>query len=763
MALNMEAGLSHEEVRERVAKGMQNDFEESIGKTNGEIVRGHVFTFFNLLNFGIAVCLFLVGAFSNLTFLGVIAINVSVGIYQEITARNLVGKLSLIAKEKAKVIRSGEEQEIEVTELVKDDVVIIQAGNQIPTDMEVISGVGAANESLLTGEADLVAKNKGDVLLSGSFMASGQFMARVIRVGKENYATKLALEAKSHKAATSELVRSIRKVSKLTSFVIIPIGIILFWQSYFVRHYGLSYGVVAASAGVLGMLPRGLVLIISIALATGVIKLAKKGLLVQNMHAIETLAHVDMLCLDKTGIITEGKMRVEKVVVLEGSEERFSEVMGSYLANSTDNNVTMQALRQHFKASGRYQMTTVTPFSSEAKWGAMTFERLGTVVLGAPERMFDEGLLPDMVQKAQEEGQRVLMVGLKDGPIEGDFLGMKPLGVLILDDPIRKNTEKTLAYLSQEGIQIKVISGDNPITVSNVARRAGLLGYDAYVDLFGLSDEDLCRDIQKYTVFGRSSPQQKKLIVKELKKLGHTVAMTGDGVNDVLALREADCSITIGEGDGATRQIANLVLLDSDFTALPEALFEGRRVVNNVTKVAGVFFIKTLYSTLLSLLCILLALPFPFTPLQIVLLDLGIEGYPAFFLSMEGSRKKIRGNFLKVSLSNAAPFALLIVLNLSWVHVMGLAPWEETSLMYFLLIGISCLAVIRICLPPNPLRIAIAVTTVIGMFLGAMLFHRFLVVDLLNDVTQPLFNGMMLGNLGVIISCEIFYKKISNR
>lgn len=606
-------------------------------------------TLFNFLNFAIAVCLLFVGAYSNLAFLAIIIVNMSIGIFQEIHARNLVQKLSIVAKENVHVVRNGVQQEIDTKELVMEDIVIISAGEQVPSDMEVIDGKVEANEALLTGESDLIEKEIGDTLLSGSFIVSGQAYARVIHVGAENYAVKITQEAKVHKPIQSELVNSIRKVSKFTSWVIIPLGIILFVEAFWLRDAGIKTSVVASAAALLGMLPKGLVLLISIALTTGVIKLAKKRILVQDMYSIETLAHVDTLCLDKTGTITEGKMKVQKAIILHDKyQELFPQIIGSYLSESTDNNITMQAIRDHYEVSNRFGAKEVLAFSSERKWGAIEFPEIGTVYLGAPERLVDDSRLPEAVFTAQENGYRVLMLAIAEQqPLnETKMPYLEPLAILEIDDPIRQNAKETLAYLKEEGIDLKVISGDNPVTVSNIARRAGLPGYESYIDLSTKTTEAEVREaVQQYTVFGRVSPQQKRTIVRELKDTEHVVAMTGDGVNDVLALREADCSIAMAEGDGATRQISNLVLLDSDFTTLPDVLFEGRRVVNNVTRVSSVFFIKTIYSFILSIICALTAIAFPFIPIQVTLIDLAIEGYPAFFLSFEGDKRKVVGKF----------------------------------------------------------------------------------------------------------------------
>ena len=756
-------GLSQEEVKERIASGQQNDYQEDATKSTGQIFSDNILTLFNFLNFGIGVCLLFVGAYSNMAYLAIIMVNIIIGIYQEIHARNLVRKLSIVSQSEVLVIREGKELSLSTKELVLGDIVKIGAGEQIPSDLRVLSGRAEANEALLTGESDLIVKTAGDELLSGSYLTSGSVFAETIRVGADNYAVRLTSEAKTHKAIHSELVDSIRKVSKFTSFVIIPLGIILFLEALFIRDASIKISVIASAAALLGMLPKGLVLLISIALTTGVTKLAKKRILVQDMYSIETLAHVDTLCLDKTGTITEGKMSIQRVEALHPVyENAIPEIMGTYLAESSDNNITMRALRDYFDVSNRYDVREKLAFSSDRKWGAMEFPELGVIYVGAPERLVSEEQLPESLLSAQANGYRVLMLGLAPNQRLTDEPphGVEPLALFEIDDPIRKNAKQTLAYLHNEGVDLKVISGDNPFTVSNIARRAGLPNYDSYIDLSTLTEESEVRNaVHEYSVFGRVSPQQKKILVNELKESGRTVAMTGDGVNDVLALREADCSIAMAEGDGATRQIANLVLLDSDFTTLPEVLFEGRRVVNNVTKVSGIFFIKTIYSFILSIICAVTAIGFPFIPIQITLIDLAIEGYPSFFLSFEQDRRKVTYRYLPTALINALPNALLVVLNIIVVYLLGdilsFTNLETTTLMYYLLIGISCMAVIKACYPFNPLRIFLAVTTVIGIYVAAMLFHHLLEVNLGLGTTCPYFVGFM----GINIVLRLLYWK----
>lgn len=760
-------GLSANEVKERQNNGQQNDYQENVAKSTKMIIKDNVWTLFNFLNLAIGVCLAAVGAFSNMVFLVIILVNILIGIYQEIHARNLVAKLAIISESRVTVIRSGKKVEIAATELVMDDIVLLAVGEQVPSDMKVVQGRAEVNEALLTGESELIEKTASDELLSGSFLSSGQCYAQVIHVGKDNYATRIAEEAKVHKPLQSELMNSVAKVAKFTSFVIIPLGLVLFFEAFFMRSDSMQVAVVSSAAALLGMLPKGLVLLISISLATAVTKLANKRILVQDMYSVEVLAHVDTLCLDKTGTITEGKMKVQKVEMLNDvTVTDFETIMGSYLATSQDNNITMQAIRDYYQENNQYTATDILAFSSERKWGAMYLENIGTVVLGAPERLVNAENLPTEVLGAQEQGYRVLMLAVAKNQkmVDAILPELEPLAVFEIDDPIRPKANETLAYLKAEGVDLKVISGDNPVTVSNIARRAGLEDYANYIDLSkGFNDDEVRESASRYSVFGRVSPQQKKILVKALKDDGHVVAMTGDGVNDVLALREADCSIAMAEGDSATRQIANLVLLDSDFTSLPDVLFEGRRVVNNLTKVASIFFIKTIYSFLLALICIVTNLAFPFIPIQITLIDLAIEGYPSFFLSFEGDKTKVHKGFLKTVLTNALPNALLVILNIVVVYLYSqsanLSAIETTTVMYYLLVGVSLLAVIRACMPFNPLRIFLAVTTTVGVYVAAFLFQSLLHIDTLTSNTLPLFLIMITISAIIRIIVELVKKR----
>lgn len=760
-------GLTAAEVAKKTQEGLHNDYETKTSKSTAAIIKDNLLTLFNFLNLLIGVFLFAVGAYSNMFYLAIIFVNITIGISQELHARNLVKKLSLVSPQTVRVIRDGQIHEISAKELVLDDSVILGAGDQIPADMTVLSGLVEVNEAMLTGEADLVVKEAGASLLSGSFIVSGEVTGRVIHVGAENYAAKLSNEAKVHKPIRSELLASIRSVSKFTSYVIVPLGVILFFQAFMMRDAGIKESVVVSAAALLGMLPKGLVLLISIALTTGVIKLAKKRILVQDMYAVETLAHVDTLCLDKTGTLTEGHMVLESIVPLQADSDP-NMLLGNYLAASTDNNLTMQALRQGCPELTDHQPIEVAAFSSQRKWGAVAFEHLGNVYLGAPEKVAGSAALPQ-VKEAQEAGLRVLILAVETdpkAPASFDPTNAQAVAVLILSDIIRQNAEETLAYLADQGIDLKVISGDNPIAVAAIAHRAGLANADQAIDLSTLTTEAEVREAAtRYTVFGRVTPEQKKLLVQELKANQRTVAMTGDGVNDVLALREADVSIAMAAGDSAARQIANFVLLDSDFTTLPDVLFEGRRVVNNVTKASGIFFIKTIYSFLLSLVCILTSSAFPFLPIQITLIDLAIEGYPSFFLSFEENKAPIKGRYLPTVLLNALPNALLVLVNYFAIRFLqtdyGWSQFDTTTLLYYLLIGISCIAVIRACLPLNPLRLFLAITTTVGIYVAAMLFHGLLEVGFLTAVTLPYFLGMMALNICLYVGLSFLTKRFS--
>ena len=618
-------GLTEAEARRLREMGGGNTPPPPITKPTGQIIRENVCTLFNLFNVLIAAALALVGAWSNLLFILIIALNTAIGIVQELHAKRLVEQIAVLTAPKARVLRDGEIRELPVEELVLGDVLTLERGIQIPADALVLDGEIETDESLLTGESVPVGKTPGEELLSGSVVVSGACMARVERVGVDNYATRLTQEARAVVPDHSELLTSMRRVTRFTGFLIPPLGLLLFFQAYVLRGTPLFGAVTTTAAGLLGMLPKGLVLLITVSLAVGVAKLAKSRVLVQNLFSLESLAHVDVLCLDKTGTLTQGNMRVERVVQLtKDLPIPLADWMGAFLTHIDDNNATFQAMRACFPNRDIPQTPTgKIPFSSQRKWSAVTFPELGTLAVGAPDRMTGTRL-PEELSAEIRRGKRVLMIASTSCPVDpdGPLPEMTALAALVLSDPIRPGAAHTLDYFRREGVRIKVISGDHPAAAAAVAAQAGL--EDAsWVDMSLVNTEDeLLRAAQQYTVFGRVSPEQKRQLVQAFQDQGHRVAMTGDGVNDILAMRKADCSIAMAHGSEAARQAAQVVLLDSDFTVLPNILLEGRRVVNNMTRVAGVFFVKTIYSILLSLFCVLADLPFPLIPIQVTLIDL---------------------------------------------------------------------------------------------------------------------------------------------
>lgn len=728
-------GLTEAEVLERKKKGQINIVEEKTVKSNWEIISENVFTLFNLYNFLIAIALMSVGAYSNLAFMLIIILNICIGSFQEIHAKNMVAKLSVLTISKVDVMRDGKEKSIYVDELVLDDITILNMGNQICSDSVVIDGKIEVNESLLTGESDTIVKMPGDKLYSGSYVVSGKCYAKVEKVGKDNLAAEITLKSKKHKKVNSELLNSMKKVTRLTSVIIIPVGILLFVQAFFFRDQVIKSSVISTAAALLGMLPKGLILLISISLATGVIKLAKKKVLVQDLYSVETLAHVDVLCLDKTGTITEGKMQVSNFEIFNKEIIPISvnQALSAFVNEIGDNNGTFQALKEYFKENDTFQVDYKNSFSSERKWSSISFKDIGTIIVGAPERLIAKSNfeIKDNMVEAQKQGKRVLLVGFSKEVVEDVLPDIEIIAAIELSDPLRKNAKEMLGFFKGEGVTVKVISGDNPLTVSSIAKQAGLEDYESYIDLSTIENDDEIIDlVDEYSIFARVSPNQKSLLVQALQVKGHTVAMTGDGVNDIIALRQADCSITLPEASDVAKQVSQIVLLNSDFSVLKDVLMEGRRVVNNITNVATIFFIKTLYSVMLSILNIITCTAFPFIPIQITLVDLAIEGYTSFFISFEPNGKQIKEKFLKSVLKNSFPYSVVIIINIITLYflapALGIVEPKMTTLMYYMIGFTSILAVIRVCRPFNKMRIFLCTTTAIGFFVATILFRNLL-------------------------------------
>ena len=733
-------GLTNEEVQERIAQGQVNNNENPNTRTYKQIILENTLTFFNFLNLVLLVLVLLVGSYKNSMFVGIIFINTVIGIIQEIRAKKTIDKLAILTESKTVVLREGKKWKISTEKLVVDDLIFLKAGEQVPADAKILEGSLEVNESLLTGEADNLPKNTGDELFSGSFVTAGQACCQIIHVGSDNYASRITSEAKEFKRHNSDLRKSLNAILKVISIIIVPLGAMLFYKQYYFVGDNIRDSVVNMVAAVLGMIPEGLVLLTSVALTLGALKLAQKKTLVQELYCIETLARVDTLCLDKTGTITEGTMCVEAVESYppvydeisgeaagnktesgeskndrtessdlvevsaaseisavsaaeaiakedgssilspreesEAGTETYSQedpekireiehIMGNLLSVLKDQNATADALRARFKVSQDMELDHVIPFSSDRKYSGAAFKDTGTYLMGAVQFLFPEGN-PELAEYCSgfaKEGLRVLVVAHSENVNEGTEIpaGLEPIGLLLLTDVIRQEAPDTLAYFESQGVDLKVISGDDPVTVSAIARRAGLKNAEQYVDATTITtQEQMDEAVATYSVFGRVTPQQKQAMVKSLQAQKHTVAMTGDGVNDVLALKEADCSIAMAEGSDAAKNIANVVLLDSNFAAMPEIVNQGRRVVNNIRTAASMFLIKTIFSVLLSLITIFFGDAYPFEPIQMSLISACAVGIPTFLLAQENNYEKIDHTFLRHVFMNAFPAAVTI-------------------------------------------------------------------------------------------------------
>ena len=670
------SGLTTDEVNQRINEGKYNKIDNKITKSYKQIFLNNTITFFNLLNISLFALIVFVGSYKDTLFIFIIIINTIAGIYQEIKAKRTLDRLSILTATHIDVIRNGEMHEIEIDQIVIDDYIVLSTGMQIPADCTLIDGHIEANESLLTGESDAVLKLNGDKLYSGSFVTSGRGICQVTHVGEDSYMNQITKEAKRLKKHNSELNRCLDKILKCISIVILPIGVLLFLKQFFYAHQTFESAVVSTVAAILGMIPEGLVLLTSVALTISILRLAKKKTLVQELFCIETLARVDVLCLDKTGTLTEGTIKVEFDIKV--SDVELDEIVGNLMYSLDDDNVTSKALKEHYHIKTTFDPCFVIPFSSDRKYSGTSFYNQGTYYLGAYQFLFPDGhvLLDNRCKDYANQGYRVLVVAHSNEIMYDTFLpdDLNPCGIIILSDVIREDAKETLAYFYDQEVDLKIISGDDPITVSAIAKRAGLKKADQFIDTSMLkSPEELEEAVKNYSVFGRVTPQQKRQMVIALKKLGHTVAMTGDGVNDVLAFKEADCSIAMASGSEAAKNVANLVLLDNNFDAMPHIVDEGRRVINNISMSASMFLIKTIFSTLLAISTIIFGQAYPFEPAQLSVISACGVGIPAFFLTYESNFNRVSGNFLEKVLNNAFPFAFTIAIGSTLITNIGLA------------------------------------------------------------------------------------------
>lgn len=758
------SGLTSQEVSERIQNHQVNEPVDPGTKTNKDIIKGNLLTYFNMIFLILVVLVCVAGSFRSLTFLPVVIGNALIGIIQEIRARDTLAKMKLINAPHTKVIRDGKKKKIMSEQLVVDDLAIFTAGDQIPADAVITSGSVKVNESLLTGESDEIEKGKNGRLLSGSFIVSGECRAVIEKVGKDSYISRLTLEAKSEKKQElSEMIRSINNLIKWVGIVIIPIGIILFYQGYFVNKESFSESIVSMVAAVIGMIPEGLYLLTTIALAVSTMRLAKQSVLLHDMKSIETLARVDVLCVDKTGTITENTMSVSDIIsasdmaadlvteaAKELSDKGWTETLAQFCMAMTADNITMKALKAFFKDKSDVKMRkpdSITSFSSEVKYCGATYKE-EAYILGAPDAVLGDAYdnYSDKLSELQSKGYRILAFGSYDGVVDGKPLTgtFTPLGFITLTNPIRKQAKKTFQYFDNQGVSVMVISGDNPETASEVAAKAGIKNAEKYIDARKLKNTaDIDMAVRKYTVFGRVTPKQKKQIVNSLKKQGHTVAMTGDGVNDILALRDADCSVAFSSGSDAAAQAAQVVLLDSDFAHMPSVVMEGRRVVNNVQRSASLFLVKNIFSLLMSLFAAVLMVTYPLEPSQISLISMFNIGIPAFFLAMESNGNRIEGKFLKNVFLKALPAGLTDALAIAALVVCGKVfglPSEDIATAATMLLAIvGFMILFKISVPLNKYRGTVLVCNMIAFVLCAVVLNELFAIKSMSRICVLLF------------------------
>lgn len=759
-------GLSKKEVQERIAKGLINETNTSVSKTTGEIIRTHSLTYFNFLNIFLGCLVILSGQIKNLTFMAIIIINTIIGIFQELKVKKLVDGLSVITATKATVLRDGEKKEIPIDQIVMDDVIAVESGNQISADSIVLESAGIeVNESMITGESRPVKKKPGDTLFSGSFLVAGSGLARVEHVGKDNYATVLANQAKDKKRATSEMQDSIKRIIKVVGFIIIPVGILLFLSQRSVDGTTLSDALVNTVAGVIGMIPEGLVLLTSISFILGVGRLAGKRALVQEMEAIEALARVNVLCTDKTGTITTGELEVTQLIPLgEKNVEEIKTIMNEISFAFDDVNNTQTALMNYFTKTSEWEVLDAIPFSSARKYRAISFKGHGAYVLGAPEFiMKGNESLAERVEAYSEKGLRVLLLASAARVSSEEELveGIAPLGLILISDCIRTEARATFEYFASQNVDVKVISGDNPATVSHIAVEAGLNNGEKYVDATQLpeDDADLREVVEDYTVYGRVTPEQKQRIIKAYQANGRVVGMVGDGVNDVLALKDADCGIAMAAGSDAAKQVAHIVLLDSDFACMKDIVREGRMIISNIERVSALYLTKTIYSVLLCVIFIIIGRSYPFIPIHLSLISATAIGLPSFILALEQTETVTQDGFLKNVLRVAVPGAVVMVIDMLLNQLLGIFFGFSSDILstYNLLVAgcISMMVLIKVSSPLNLIRKILCIVCVVLFVGGVLLFGgffsvtsvfqwRMLFVLPIIAITYPLMNIIMI-------------------
>lgn len=675
---NIEIGLTTDQVKKRIEENLVNHDTTIPTKSIKRIIYENFFTLFNIINIILAICILCVKSYKNMLFLLIVIINTAISTIQEIHSKKVVDKLSIVASPKAKVIRNGKTEIIDIHQLVLDDIIILKTGEQIAADCKILSNEVEVNESCITGETNTIRKKVGDILLSGSYIVSGNTTAKIEHIGEENYTAQISSGAKYVKKIKSEIMTSLDKIIKILTFAIIPIGLLFFANQLHIPGNTYKTAVIKSVAAIIGMIPEGLVLLTSTVLAVSVIRLSKSNVLVQELYCIETLARVDTLCLDKTGTLTEGSLQVEKIIAtMSSQQENLKTILQLFAKFSPDSNTTIEAIRDFCNITNNinenYQLDHAVPFSSEKKWSGISLKNKGSYVLGAPEFVLKEQFNKYKNEiLSYQENYRVLSISHSNNKFENNDLpqNLELLGFVLVSDKIRKDAKKTLEYFKNQGVNIKIISGDNPVTVSKIGKQVGLENYDKYIDMSTIKDCDIDKIVENHTIFGRVSPIQKKLIIEALQSNGKTVAMTGDGVNDVLALKTSDCSIAMANGSDAAKNVSQLILLDSNFSSMPKIVAEGRRTINNIERSASLFLVKTIYSCLNAILFLLIGEPYPFEPIQLSLISTVTIGIPSFVLALEPNKERIKGNFLRNVISKSLPTALCVTTNIFAITIL---------------------------------------------------------------------------------------------
>lgn len=768
-------GLSPQEIKLRQSNGLSNIMPPSNTKSEGQIIKENVLTFFNLIFLVLALCLCLVGSFKNLMFLLVAVANTVVGSFQEIRAKRAVDKLTLVAAGTAKAIRSGQRVSVRTDQLVRDDIVEFAAGDQICADAVVRDGQLQVNESLLTGEADAILKNPGDTLKSGSFVISGRARVQLTHVGSESYAAKLAAEARRNVRSTkSEMMLSLTKLITVVGIALIPLGIILFLRHFLSVFQGLPLrdSVESTVSALIGMIPEGLYLLTSVAIAASCLKLSRKRVLVQDMNCIETLAHVDVLCVDKTGTITEPTMEVTDVYPL--NSERFSyddieKILAAFYHGEEPDNETARAMGQQFAGETTWHAVKRMAFSSSTKWSGADFGENGRYVVGAPEFIMGDRYdsIRSEAEPWSERGCRVLLLAaydtaFDDGPLQSAHVA--PIALVFLSNLLRPDAQETFRYFASQGVSVRVISGDNPITVAQVAARAGIENADRYVDAMTLSTEqDFEEAVKYYTVFGRVTPEQKRYLVRAFQKQGHTVAMTGDGVNDVLALKDANCGIAMASGSQAASQVAQIVLLNSQFSAMPAIVAEGRRVINNIQRAASLFLVKNIFSFALTLLLLFIDMPYPLLPIQLSLISTFTIGIPSFFLALEPNYARVEGKFMRNVIRRAMPGGLtnltIVLLAGFFTSTFGLSNEQLNTICVWVMSAVGLVTLYHVSVPFTRLRLAVLAAMTAAMLFSLLVIPAFFDLPTLNASSALILVTLLLACPTVMRFFRVIFDK----